>query len=281
MTAELRAQVLRRQGPVTESSLSTEAFSVGDPGPREVRIAVRRVAYVTRTCTSWKGTCRPIGFLLSPAIRSWAWSKRWGRASPTRPSGIAWASDGWRKQRRCDFCTRGRENLCPHARFTGYDQDGGTPRRPTVLAAYTFPIPARFADAEAASLLCAGIIGYRSLGQADAAEARRIALYGFGGSAHLALQVSGHLGKDVAVVTRGEEHRRIARELGAAWVGGPGEAPPWAPEAAVVFAPSGQVVRDALEALRPGGRSPSTRSTSTASPRCPTGSFIESGPSGA
>jgi len=254
MTSALRAQVLRRQGPVDASSLSAEELHDREPGPGEVRLAVRAcgVCHTDLHIVEGDLPAHRLPFVLGHQIVGRVESVWPGVDDPPVGArvGVGWLAETCG---RCDFCTRGRENLCPQARFTGYDRDGGYAQKATVLAAYTFPIPARFGDAEAAPLLCAGIIGYRSLGQADAARSRRIALYGFGGSAHLALQVAVHQGKEVAVVTRGDEHRRIARELGAAWVGGPGETLPWAPEAAVVFAPSGQVVRDALEALSPGG----------------------------
>ncbi len=154
---------------------------------------------------------------------------------------------------RCAYCGKGQENLCPEARFTGYDADGGFAEWALAPADFSFPIPARYSDAEAAPLLCAGIIGYRSLRLAGIARGDRIGLFGFGASAHLALQVAVGMGCEVAVVSRGETHRRVAAELGASWTGEPGRSPPWPLDSAVVFAPAGSVVREALRAVRPGG----------------------------
>jgi propanol-preferring alcohol dehydrogenase len=254
MTGAVRAQVLRRQGPVDGTSLSAEAIIPEDPGPGEVRLAVRACGVCHTDLHIVEGDLPAHRLPLIPGHQIVGMVEAVGpgvdRPAVGERVGVGWLAGTCG---RCDFCTQGLENLCPQARFTGYDRDGGYAERTIVPAAYAFPLPPRFSDAQAAPLLCAGIIGYRSLGQAGAAQARRLALYGFGGSAHLALQVAVHQGKEVAVVTRGEAHRRIARELGAAWVGGPGDPPPWAPDAAVVFAPSGQVVREALGAVRAGG----------------------------
>lgn len=154
---------------------------------------------------------------------------------------------------RCAFCRRGLENLCSEAIFTGYDVDGGFAEFIVAPAAFVYPLPDALSAAEAAPLLCAGIIGYRALHVAQVARGDRIGLFGFGASAHLALQVARHWGCEVYVFTRSEAHRDLAVALGAAWVGGVEGSPPEAIDAGVVFAPSGRVVVDALRHLRPGG----------------------------
>jgi propanol-preferring alcohol dehydrogenase len=164
--------------------------------------------------------------------------------------GVAWLH---RACGVCAFCRRGLENLCVAASFTGYDVDGGFAEYLTAPAAFIYPIPEAFTAAEAAPLLCAGIIGYRSLRLSDVGPGERLGLFGFGASAHLALQVARHWGCEVYVFTRGASHRMLAGALGAAWVGRMEDTPPEMVDAGIVFAPSGRVVVEALRHLRPGG----------------------------
>jgi len=152
----------------------------------------------------------------------------------------------------CAPCRRGDENLCANPRFTGLHAHGGYAEKIVVPAEYTVPIAAVFSDREAAPLLCAGIIGYRSLRLSELKPGERLALFGFGASAHLVIQVARHWGCDVVVYTRSEEHQRHARELGASWAGRAGEKAPLA-DRAITFAPAGWLVPYALEAVRPGG----------------------------
>ena len=138
------------------------------------------------------------------------------------------------------------------ARFTGFHVDGGFAETMLADADYTLIIPDSIPDREAAPLLCAGIIGYRSLHKAELNPGERLGLFGFGASAHLAIQVARHWGCEVYVFTRSEEHRQHAEELGAAWVGGAEDTPPKQLDRAVIFAPAGWIVPRALEKLRPG-----------------------------
>jgi alcohol dehydrogenase, propanol-preferring len=153
----------------------------------------------------------------------------------------------------CEFCARGEENLCVAADFTGWTVDGGYADAVTVPEAFAVRLPAGLGDLEAAPLLCAGVIGYRALRRAEVVPGDRVALLGFGASAHLALQVLQYWSCEVVVMTRGEHHRALARDLGAAWVGGAADAPPELCDRAVVFAPAGELVPVALAAVRPGG----------------------------
>jgi alcohol dehydrogenase, propanol-preferring len=163
--------------------------------------------------------------------------------------GVAWlhGADG-----TCPACRRGLENLCPNAEFTGWTADGGYAELVRARRDFVFPLPAGFADVEAAPLLCAGIIGYRSLRLAGAEAGGRLGLFGFGSSAHLAIQVALHWGCEVAAFTRSERERGLALRLGAAWAGGYEDRAPWPLDAAVTFAPAGSVVVAALAALAPG-----------------------------
>jgi propanol-preferring alcohol dehydrogenase len=153
----------------------------------------------------------------------------------------------------CKFCVRGQENLCPQSRYTGWDADGGYAEFATVPAAFAHHLPSGYSDTELAPLLCAGIIGYRSLLRADLPAGGRLGIYGFGGSAHLTAQVALAQGAEVHVMTRGERARELALSLGAASAQGASDRPPVALDAAILFAPVGDLVLPALEALDRGG----------------------------
>ncbi len=153
----------------------------------------------------------------------------------------------------CDYCRTGRENLCDAARYTGYQINGGFAEQCVANERFCFPIPAQYPDLQAAPLLCAGLIGYRALGMT--AGAKRLGLYGFGAAAHIIIQVARYQGRQVAVFTREGDHesQAFARELGASWVGVSGETPPQPLEAAIIFAPAGELVPTALRAVAKGG----------------------------
>jgi propanol-preferring alcohol dehydrogenase len=153
----------------------------------------------------------------------------------------------------CDFCRKGLENLCPNARFTGLHADGGYAQYAVAPEGFAYPIPEQFRDELAAPLLCAGVIGYRALRLSRARPGERLGLYGFGASAHVTIQVARYLGCRVFVFTRSAEHQRLARQLGAAWVGGVQAQPPELLDSAIIFAPAGSLVPQSLRALRPGG----------------------------
>ncbi|MEW5807113.1 MAG: zinc-dependent alcohol dehydrogenase family protein [Acidobacteriota bacterium] len=153
----------------------------------------------------------------------------------------------------CHFCRSSSENLCESARFTGYSVDGGYAEFMVSEEGFTYQIPENFSDEEATPLLCAGIIGYRSIRLSDLQKGERLGLFGFGASAHIALQIARHHGCEVFVFTRSEEHQKLAAELGAAWAGRADEHPPAKLDRAITFAPAGQVVLAALGHLRKGG----------------------------
>jgi alcohol dehydrogenase, propanol-preferring len=151
----------------------------------------------------------------------------------------------------CRFCLRGRENLCPSSRYTGWDADGGYAEYAVVPAAYALPLPAGYSDSELAPLLCAGIIGYHALLRAEVPPGGRLGVYGFGGSAHLAAQVALAQGATVHVITRNPKAQALARSLGAASASA--EEPPEPLDSAIIFAPAGTLVPRALAALDRGG----------------------------
>jgi propanol-preferring alcohol dehydrogenase len=164
--------------------------------------------------------------------------------------GIAWLR---RTDGTCRYCTAGRENLCPNAVFTGWMVNGGYAELAAVPEDFAYAIPEGVEPMHAAPLLCAGIIGYRALKRSEIRPGGRLGLYGFGASAHVVIQVARHWGCSIFVATRGDRHQAMAREMGADWVGGAADTPPEKLDAAIIFAPAGEIVPVALEALDRGG----------------------------
>jgi alcohol dehydrogenase, propanol-preferring len=164
--------------------------------------------------------------------------------------GIPWlySTDG-----ACAYCQRHTENLCERAQFTGYHVNGGYAELCVVREDFAHPLPAVFSDKNAAPLLCAGVIGYRSYRLSGVQKGQRLGLYGFGASAHLVLQLARHQGCEVYVFTRGRAHRELAQKLGAVWVGSAEEGPPQPLDASIIFAPAGALVPQALKHLRKAG----------------------------
>ncbi len=157
----------------------------------------------------------------------------------------------------CRYCTRGRENLCDRAEFTGWTCDGGFAEYMTAPADFVYPLPQDLGNDQVAPLLCAGIIGYRCLRRCEIADwdGARLGIYGFGAAGHIAIQIARARGAEVYVCTRNRErHQALAEELGAAWIGDTFDAPPSKLDAAIVFAPAGEIVPAALRALDRGGR---------------------------
>jgi propanol-preferring alcohol dehydrogenase len=169
---------------------------------------------------------------------------------PGERVGVAWLASACGV---CSKCRSARENLCERATFTGWDRHGGYAALAVARADFTFPIPPSFGDTAAAPLLCGGVIGYRSLKRSGIQPGQKLGLYGFGASALLAMQVARHWGCRVFVATRSHAERERARSLGAEWAGGYADAPPERLDAAITFAPSGDVIRAALRALDRGG----------------------------
>jgi alcohol dehydrogenase, propanol-preferring len=169
---------------------------------------------------------------------------------PGERAGIPWLGGSCGT---CDYCQTGRENLCDQARYTGYQLDGGFAQYCLADERFAFPLPPSYPDLQAAPLLCAGLIGYRALRMAG--DGKKIGFYGFGSSAHLLIQVARHQDREVYVFTReGDgESRAFAEKLGAAWVGTSGEMPPKLLDAAILFAPVGELVPLALKAVAKGG----------------------------
>jgi propanol-preferring alcohol dehydrogenase len=164
--------------------------------------------------------------------------------------GIPWL---YRTCGTCEYCRSGRENLCENARFTGWMEDGGYAEYAVAPEDFVYPLPEGFGDMHVAPLLCAGIIGFRTLRLSGIQPGGRLGMYGFGNAAHVAIQVARHWNVDVYAITRDTRHRDLALDLGAKWVGSSDDPPPVKLDAALIFAPAGELVIAALKALTRGG----------------------------
>ncbi|HSQ01419.1 MAG TPA: zinc-dependent alcohol dehydrogenase family protein [Candidatus Dormibacteraeota bacterium] len=250
----MRAMVLDAPAPIESRPLRLVDLPVPDPGPGEIRVRVRLCGVCRTDLHVVEGDLAPQRSPIVPGHQVVGVVDALGagcrRLAVGQRVGIAWlrATCG-----TCAYCRRGAENLCPAARFTGWHEHGGYAERAVVREDFAYALPDVIADAEASPLLCAGIIGYRALRRANIQPGCRLGLYGFGASAHIAIQVARHLGCRVFVMTREARHRALATTLGAEWTGGATDPPPEPLDSAVLFAPAGELVPPALAALDRGG----------------------------
>ncbi|WP_231699448.1 zinc-dependent alcohol dehydrogenase family protein [Limnochorda pilosa] len=249
--------MLVEPGPLAGQPLRSAERPMPEPGPGEVRVRVEVCGLCHTDLHTVEGELELPRLPVTPGHQVVGRVDAVGPGVPTGGSlargtrvGVPWLYEACG---RCDACRRGEENLCPSARFTGLHVDGGCAEYLVAPADFVVPIPDGFTPEEAAPLLCAGIIGYRSLRVAGLVPGERLGLYGFGASAHLALQVARHWECPVYVFSRSEEHRALARELGAVWAGPASERPPAVLDRSVLFAPVGDLIPQALAHLRPGG----------------------------
>jgi propanol-preferring alcohol dehydrogenase len=251
----MRAMQLFQTGDIAEDRLFlTEDVPVPQPGSGELRVRVHACGVCRTDLHTVEGDLalpRPLPLIPGHQVVGVvdAVGEQVTRIAVGDRVGVGWMN--WTCG-VCDFCRRGRENLCPSARFTGLHQDGGYAEWMVVHERFAYRLPEGLSDQAAAPLLCGGVIGYRTLRLSGIERGGRLGLYGFGASAHQAIQVARHWGCEVYVFTRGEEHRRLAEALGAIWVGDANEQPPHPLDAAAIFAPAGWIVERALRHVRPG-----------------------------
>jgi len=245
---------LARPQPVDQQPLAPVERPMPEPGEGEVRIRVRACGVCHTDLHIVEGDIPHPKLPIVPGHQIVGVVEARGpnaeRFQEGDRAGVPWL---YSTCGACEYCLTGRENLCENARFTGYHVDGGFAETLIVPEAFAYRLPDGFDDLQAAPLLCAGVIGYRALRLSEIKSGQRLGLYGFGASAHIAIQVARHWGCEVYVFTRSEAHRRHARQLGAAWAGRAEDSPPAAVDSSIIFAPAGSLVPEALRVLRPGG----------------------------
>lgn len=250
----MQAMVLDTPGPVESQPLAMRDLDPPHPGPGQVRLRVTACGVCRTDLHTVEGELAAPRLPVVPGHQIVGVVEDVGEGvTPEKVgtrAGVAWMAGACGV---CSFCRSGRENLCPEARFTGLHVDGGYAQLAVARADFTYPLPPGFSDEQAAPLLCAGVIGYRALRLAGALAGGRLGIFGFGASAHVAIQVALHAGCEVLVFTRSQLHRQHALRLGATWVGAPPDRSPAPLDHAVVFSPAGEQVVEALRRLARGG----------------------------
>jgi len=250
----MKAMVLKGISAIEREPL--EMIDVADPvpGPKEILVKVSACGVCHTELDEIEGRLPPrVPIILGHEVVGRVESQGIGAKKFKLGDrvGIAWIHSACGK---CRFCREGNENLCLEFKGTGCRANGGYAQYTVVSEDFAYPIPERFSDSEAAPLLCAGAIGYRDLKVSGIKKDQTLGLFGFGASAHIVIQVAKYWGCEVFVFTRSEEHRNLARKLGASWVGGPEDEPPKRLNCAIDFTPVGETVVHALRVLEKGGR---------------------------
>ena len=250
----MRAMLLEKPRPVDENPLRLAELPLPVPAAGEIRIRVRACAVCHTDLHIVEGDLPLPKLPVVPGHQIVGTVDALGAGvTEFREDdrvGVPWL---YSTCGECTYCLKGLENLCERGRFTGYHADGGYAEAMVAPAAFAYELPGNFADLDAAPLLCAGVIGYRALKLSNVQPGERLGLYGFGASAHIVIQMARHMGCEVYVFTRADSHRQMARLLGAEWTGAAGDLAPAELDAAIIFAPAGKLVPDALRALRKGG----------------------------
>jgi propanol-preferring alcohol dehydrogenase len=250
----MKAMQLKEFAQIERSPLKLVNILTPAPGPEDILIRVRVCGVCHTDLHTVEGELPQVRLPVIPGHQLVGIVEKNGEnASRFKEGdrvGVAWlnSTDG-----TCRFCRQGSENLCESGRFTGYHVDGGYAEYVKVPEKFAYSIPEIFSDQETSPLLCAGIIGYRALRLSGIKSGQRLGLYGFGASAHVAIQIAVHWGCDVYVFTRSEAHMALARNLGAVWTGKTGDEAPVKMDASVNFTPSGSTVPEGLRALEKGG----------------------------
>jgi len=246
--------LLQQPAPAEQSPLHLNDLPDPVPAPDEVRVRIRTCGLCHTDLHTIEGDLSLPKLPLVPGHQIVGVIDTVGSGVRTLKAGdrvgIPWlySTDG-----TCPYCSRNTENLCENARFTGYHVNGGYAELCVVREDFAHPLPAAFSDENAAPLLCAGVIGYRSYRLSGAQPGQRLGLYGFGASAHLVLQLARHEKSEVYVFTRSHAHRELAEKLGATWTGSAEDTPPHPLDASIIFAPAGSLVPLALKHLRKAG----------------------------
>jgi propanol-preferring alcohol dehydrogenase len=246
--------ILSHPAPIESAPLAWTELPDPQPGPGEVRLAVRCCAICRTDLHVIEGDIHPPAFPIIPGHQIVGIVDVLGpdchRLKIGDRVGAAWLRHTCGK---CRFCTTGRENLCPFSQYTGFDANGGYAQYAIVPEDFAYDLPADYDDISVSPLLCAGLIGFRALKRCNLRPGGKLGIFGFGSSAHIITQIAAKRGHEVYVVSRNESHQRLASTLGAVWCGGDASQIPAPLEAAIVFAPVGEVVPPALAALDSGG----------------------------
>jgi len=250
----MHAQVLKTPAPVEQHPLIYLEVPTPEPGDDEVLVKVNVCGVCRTDLHVVEGELAPRLPTVIPGHQVVGTitkrGKEAGKHAVGARVGIPWLH---RTDGTCEYCTRAQENLCEKAQFTGWTVNGGYSEYIVAPQAFVYPIPDGFSDIEAAPLLCAGIIGFRALRLANLQKGDTLGIYGFGAAGHVCIQVARHWGIRVMVCTRESKHQKLARELGAEWVGGAYDTPPERLNAAIIFAPAGELVPAALAVLKKAG----------------------------
>jgi propanol-preferring alcohol dehydrogenase len=250
----MQAMVLREPGPAERHPLELVERPIPRPGPGEVLVEVEVCGVCRTDLHVVEGDLAPQRPEIVPGHevvgRVAARGEGAARFLEGERVGVAWLH---RACGACRFCSKGVENLCSAPTFTGWEADGGYAGFTVAPEDFIYRLPEQLAARDAAPLLCAGIIGYRAYSRSGVRPGQRLGLYGFGGSAHIVIQLARHHGCEVYVFSRGGRHRELAVKLGASWIGETREPPPHKLDAAILFAPAGEIVPPAMEALDRGG----------------------------
>jgi len=253
----MRAMVLVKQSPIEEKPLEAADLPVPEPDDNQILVKIRVCGACHTDLDEAEGRLKPAGLPIVPGHQVVGTVADKGKAVTKFKTGervgITWLYSACGE---CDFCRAGNENLCEQAKWTGKDVNGGYAEYIVISEDFAYSVPERFSDSEAAPLLCAGVIGYRTLRLAEISDGQRIGLFGFGASAHIVIQIIKYKfpNSPVFVFTKTAEHAKLAESLGAAWTGRSGDEPPAKLNSVMDFTPVGECVRDALAVLDRGGR---------------------------
>ena len=250
----MRAMVVQQPSAVEQLPLKLQDVPLPVPGTGDVRIRVQVCGVCHTDLHIAEGEITPPRFPIIPGHQVVGIVDAIGPGTSEFREGdrvgVPWL---YSTCGMCTYCRRGHENLCETARFTGFDVNGGYAERIVAPSDSVYPIPRSFREENAAPLLCAGVIGYRSYRLSGIRPGERLALFGFGGSAHIVAQIARHFECEVFVFTRSESHQQLAKRLGASWVGSAESSPGELADSAIIFAPAGALVPRALTAVRKGG----------------------------